>query len=401
VACPPVLTGKDFLASTLAHIDCQAQTLGSHGYLTLTQPGSMASVAMLGLLTLFVGLFGFRLLFGPGLNSGDLVRDLLKVGIVLTLAISWPAWRTLLYDVTLKGPAEIAGRISPPSLPYRGSGGFAARLQNIDTGMIALTVRGTGRNVGALTEDTAPPAGFRGIALEDDTGFASSRLIFLSATIGSLAIVRFAAGLLLALTPLVAGLLLFDATRGLFSGWIRGLALTALGSVGITVVLAAELAVLEPWLQDALRLRELGYATPAAPTELLALTAAFALALLGMLLLLGKVAFQRGWPSLAALPVSVRPSSGVEQSHQQSAPAALLSPAAPSRAFLLSERVAMTVRQEGHARTAHSPGSPDQPSATGAFGEPLIGQGGHARLSGGSRSFHRVSAAAARRDARS
>lgn len=398
MACPPVMTGKDFLAGTLAHVDCQAQTLGSYGYFALAQPGSVASLVMTGLLTLFVGLFGFRLLFGPPPSSGDAVRDLLKVGIVLTLALSWPAWRTLVYDIALQAPAEITGSISPSSLPS--SSGFADRLQNVDTGLIALTVQGTGRNVGELTEDTAPPAGFRGVALEDDTGFATARIIFLSGTIGSLAIVRLAAGLLLALTPLAAGLLLFEATRGLFSGWLKGLVLTVLGSVGITVVLAAEIALLEPWLEDALRVRELGYATPAAPTELLALTAAFALALFGMLILLGRVAFQSGWSSLASIPAFARASSAPARvpeltTHTANPPATV-----PSRAFLLSERVATTVRQEEQVRFL-SAGSPHSMTGTASPGESLARPGSHANDTGGRRSTLRVSAAAARRDARS
>jgi len=400
MACPSVLTGKDFLAGTLTHLDCQAQTLGSYGYAALSQPGSIMSLMMTGLLTLFVGLFGVRLLFGPVPQPGDAVREFLKVGIVLTLALSWPAWRTVVYDLTLKGPAEIAGSIASPSLPYTSGGGFAARLQNIDTGLIALTVRGTGRNTGELTEETAPPAGFRGIALEDDTGFSSARLIFLSATIGSLAVVRLAAGLLLALTPLAAGLLLFEATRGVFSGWLRGLLLTMLGSLGITIVLAAELALLEPLLEDALRLRELGYATPSAPTELLALTAGFALALVGILALLSKVAFQHGWPSINSLS---------HFSHHSFAPnyvsghdgqtTMLLPEPPPSRAFLLSERMALTVRQEERVRVGSSH-LRSTPAGLASDPELQTGPGTHAHDAGGPRSGRRVSAVAARRDAR-
>jgi type IV secretion system protein VirB6 len=102
--------------------------------------------------------------------------------------------------------------------------------------------------------------------------------LFLATTIGSLAALRIAGGLLLALAPLFAGLLLFDLTRGIFSGWLRGLALVALGSLGVTVLLSVQLAVTEPWLADALERRARGDATPTTPTEMLALTLAFAIA---------------------------------------------------------------------------------------------------------------------------
>ena len=402
MSCPQALTGKDFLLSTLAHVDCQAQALGSYGYVALSSPGSAASVGLTALLTLFVALFGIRLLFGPAPDSGDAVREVLKVAIVLTLALSWPAWKTLGYDLVMRGPAEIADSISPATLPYSSDGGFAARLQNIDTGIIAMTVRGTGRNIGALTEETSSSAGFREIALQDDKGLASARLVFLASTIGSLAAIRFTAGLLLALAPLAAGLLLFVATRGLFGGWLRGLVLTMLGSVGITVVLAAEVAVLEPWLQDAIRLRDLGYATPSAPTELLALTAGFALALAGTVLVLARVAFQQGWQTFRAVGQPRLAAAAGEKHFQQAVShSASLSSTPPSRAFLISERVAATVRHEEQSRSPLPHGPVGAVWRAPEGGETQIAAPGRANVAGSSRTVRRVSSAARRRDARS
>ena len=88
--------------------------------------------SLTGLLTLFVALFGYRMLFGqtPGVRDG--VLALVKIGIVLALATSWPAYRTLVYDVALKGPAELAGEIGRPAgLPGAG-GGLVARLDYAD-----------------------------------------------------------------------------------------------------------------------------------------------------------------------------------------------------------------------------------------------------------------------------
>ncbi len=403
MTCPSVVTGQDFLVRLLGHIDCQAQTLGSYGYQQLSAPGSLASLVLLGLLTLFVALFGIRLLFGPAPDVSDAVRDVLKLAIVLTLALSWPAWRTVVYDVVLEGPAEIASAIAAPSLPLNGEGGFAGRLQNIDTGMIALTVQGSGRNIGELTSETSSAAGFREIALEDDSGLAYARLFYLSSTISSLAIVRIAAGLLLALTPLIVGFLLFASASGLFFGWVRGLALTMLGSLGVTIMLAAEIAVLEPWLQDALRLRTLGYATPAAPTELLAMAAGFGIAKFGMLFVLARMAFYVSIPPIIARYASKEPQPSRAPTVQHSfANAMLAGGAAPSRAFQLSERMAVSVRQEDTARLLGSSSmtarggaaerGPDAPAFDARPGNP------HA---GAKRNHRRISAAAKRRDTRS
>ena len=101
MACPAIITGDQFLLRVIGHIDCQAQVLGSYGYQALGQPGSPASTLMAGLLTLFVALFGIRLLFGPPPGARDTVFDVIKIGLVLTLAFSWPAFRTVIHDVVL------------------------------------------------------------------------------------------------------------------------------------------------------------------------------------------------------------------------------------------------------------------------------------------------------------
>lgn len=308
MACPSIITGDQFLLRTLSHIDCQAQLIGSYGYQALGQPGSLASILVTSLLTLFIAFFGIRLLFGPGPAARDVVFDVLKIGIVLTLAFSWPAFRTVFYDVTLKGPAEIASVIQTSS-GNASAGGFADRLQDADNAIVQLTQIGSGRNAAALLEGEGSGSSFRATAIEDDTGFGSARLLYLASIIGSLSLLRIGAGLLLALAPIAAGLYFFSQTRGIFAGWLKGLVFTLAGSIGATIVLSVELAIVEPWLADALQVRGLGYATPAAPTELFTIMLAFAIVQLAMLWLLAKVVFYRGWLTLPNIPAPLRPAS--------------------------------------------------------------------------------------------
>ena len=340
------------------------------------------------------------MLFGPTLSGRDVVGDVLKVGIVLTLALSWPAWRVLVYDLVLKSPAEIAATIASPQLPDP-SRHLSERLQNLDSGIVALTATGPGRNTGELLgADQA--AGFKGIALNDETAFGWARLAFLAGTIAPLAVLRLGAGLLLALTPLLAGLLLFEATRGLFAGWARGLALIMLGSVGITLLLCAELAIVEPWLSDALRVRGLGYATPSAPMELLAMTSAFGLSSLGILLLLGRVAFHRGWRGSFSNAPSL-PARIISTAHSAQPDASMRTAETPqSRAFVLAESVRSTVRREEHRGLAarQFAASGFAPARQGAaVGNPTLIARETALGSSWRRTNQRVSGAARRRDA--
>ena len=350
MACPSVITGDRFLTRSLEHLDCQAQVIGSYGYSALGQPGSLASIIITGLLTLFVALYGLRFLFGPDPSGRDAIYDALKVGIVLTLAFSWPAFRTVIYDLVLYGPSQIYGFVGDASSLGSGAS-LVSRLQAADDALVQIMQIGTGRNSGQLLGDTGAGPVFAGTALQDDSSTGYARLVFLSSTVGSLALLRLLAGLLLALTPVVAGLMLFEASRGIFAGWLRGLVLTMAGSIGLTLVLAVELAIMEPWLADAVRVRLLGYATPFAPLEILATTLAFLLVKFGIIWLLAKVAFNRGWPSMPPLP-SMRPraASGTTAVPQQH-----LAPAyTRSRVERISDSVdrLVTIEQASGARLA-------------------------------------------------
>ena len=210
------LPATSFIGGVIDFVDCQAQAIGSGGYQALAAPGSTLSLLLTGLLTLFVALFGYRMLLGhtPGMRDG--VLALVKVGIVLALALSWPTYRTLVYDIALKGPAELAGEIGSPATLPGANGGLVARLDNADRFLVALAILGPGEipvAQQASQPQAAPPpmAGFDALAL------GGSRMMFLSAAIAALASVRLIAGLMLALGPFFIAFLLFDGTRGLFA----------------------------------------------------------------------------------------------------------------------------------------------------------------------------------------
>lgn len=292
MACPVPTTGNAFLSGILAHIDCQAQTLGSSGYQALANPGSSASLILTALLTLFIAFFGIRMLLGHIPDTSEVVRASLKIGVVLLLASSWSAYRTIAYDGVLRGPAEIVETIGTPAgLPGAG-GGLVARLQAVDDAIVAFIVTGTGRfDLAGAAQPDAPTTPVGRTPVSDDFAFGIARIAYLAGAIGALGLVRLVGGILLALAPLFAGLLLFDATRGLFMGWLRMLVASALAALAVTIVLAVQLSVLEPWLTDVLARRAVRIATPAAPLELLVLTVSFALIQWAMIAAAIRIAF--------------------------------------------------------------------------------------------------------------
>jgi type IV secretion system protein VirB6 len=402
----------------LGTIDCQAQVIGSAGYAALAAPGSSVALALTGMLTLFVAFFGYRMLLGETLGAREGVLAVIKIGVVMTLATSWPTFRTLAYDVVLRGPSELAATIGAPAgLPGSG-GGLIGRLQFVDDQLVELVQLGTGRPdyteivVGAtrplsaeeqvkeqerLRQAQKRP---RWDPAEDAKRVVQARTFFLTGTIAAFAAVRLLAGLLLALGPFFALFLLFENTRGLFEGWIRGLGGAALGGLATSIVLGVELALIEPWLANILVLRRADVATATVPVELVVVTLVFALTLLAVLVATARVAygfrFAPAWQRASARLATVfQPAPAVAPSQRSETFNAADD---RSRALAVAGAVAATQRREANVPVQPSftaSGAPTRQPVVRTTATPTViplGQNSRRRTRG------RVSAGAGRRD---
>lgn len=385
--CPAVATGDFFLSTLLRHIDCQAQTVGTMGYQALSDPASPISLALTGILTIFVAVFGLRLILGGALSLRDGVMAVVKIGVVLLIATSWPAYRTLIYDLVVDGPAEIGALIGRPVGLPASRGELIDRLQATDAAISGLINQGSGRDDTSAAFDTpnlpAPGEPARRYPIRDDSAFGSARVVFLSGAIAAFAVVRLTAGLLLALAPLFAGLLLFDMARGLFIGWARALVFTLLASVATTVVLGVELAMLEPWLAQVLRLRLARVIVPAAPVELMVMCLAFFLTLVGALGVILRLSFMASLPRLPRIGLPAAPAVSLPE------PVVVLTPvedagAAPralgvARAVIAAQRREQQTRNRTLATVVSGAGATVEvtvPAAasSGEFTVPALGQ---------------------------
>lgn len=296
--CDAIPSPESFAPSVLYFLDCQAQLIGAEGYRGLAAPGSTASILLTGMITLLIAFLGYRMLLGhtPTIREG--VLTFVKIGLVLVLATSWPAYQTLIYDIILRAPAELASTIGgATNLPGSG-GGLVGRIDGVDQALKILAIEGVGPvalgpNGQPLMPSVPPPPflGFDSFAL----GFA--RVIFLVSTVASFAVVRIGAALLLALAPLFAVFLLFDGTRGLFEGWLKALLGTALGSLAIAITLGVALAFFEPWLATLLARRAGDLDIMGAPAQLLAAATIFAIALSAVMWLTARVALSLRIPA--------------------------------------------------------------------------------------------------------
>lgn len=350
--CPALASGDAFLGSLLRHIDCQGRALGATGYEALAAPTSPIGVALTSILVIFVALFGMRMALGGGVTLRNAVEAVVKIGIVLTLATSWPAFQVVIYDVVVNGPEQLARAFGfAPEAAV--TTGLIDRLQAADQSIIRLTNLGTGREAFAVLQ---PPGGSgvgsapQRFPISDDPAFGWARVSFVSSSVAALAAVRLVAGVLLALAPLFAAFLLFDIARGLFVSWCRALFFTVVASAATSVLLNVELALLEPWINSAISLRSGQTLTPTAPVELLILCLSFAAALLGSLAILLRMSFmshmsffegQSFWRDRIAENIPSTPPERVNQRDSKSDAEHI-----PSRALLIADSVTAAQRRE-------------------------------------------------------
>jgi type IV secretion system protein VirB6 len=349
--CAPLPAGAGFLQWFLAYLDCQSLMLGSGAYQALSSPGSTLTLVLTGFLTLFVAFFGYRMLLGQGPDVRTGVLAFVKIGIVLALATSWSAYRTLVYDVAVHGPAQLASEIGRPTGLPGADGGLVARLDGADQAFTALAVLGEGIPPVQVDSNQAAPA--LGVPPQPYTAafaLGYARMLFLIGAIAGLGGVRLVIGLLLAVGPFFVAFLLFDNTRSLFEGWIRALAGAALGAVAVSIALGAELALLEPWLTDLLARRSAQEWLPGMPVEVLVATTVFALIILAMLYGAAKIAFAFRFAPLWNA-ATVRISESLRGEERRAAAAAAGATQAPpaetrTRAATVVDAVAATQRRE-------------------------------------------------------
>lgn len=266
------------VARMLADTDCQAFGLVERGYAALSAPGSATATLITAMMVIAVAFFGYRLMLGRGFVFADLTRLVVRIGVVLLLAASWSTVQGVVYDTVARAPTRVAADLitsidAPPPLV-----GIQESLDKIEQASIGWRQRAgiASPLVGG------PPTTAMTLNL--------SAFLLTLTTLGLLVVSRIVLALLLALTPLVAGFLLFDATRGLLEGWLRALIAAALVPLGVLVLGAIEVALVIPILDRMLAEQAGGQFLENSVTPLGLVTIVFSMAIFAALGVLRSIA---------------------------------------------------------------------------------------------------------------
>jgi len=353
-----------YVPAVLGFVDCHARALGEEGYRALGD-GSPVGMAIRGFITIYIAFIGYRMLFGDLPRMREIALAAVRIGAVLALATQWPAYQVLVYNIVVNEPTALAARILPPGgLGGEDVSGLGARIQGtyevLDAVIYPNRSEAAGQQPSAGVKNSLTGAQQkqplrRTLTVEETERLTSAERMLLIATLGGLLSTRIIAAVLLALGPLFIGFFLFDATRGLFVGWVRALVATIVASVGVLATLAIGLALIEPQVASLYRSMADGFSVPALVGEVSVSIGLLAVLVATTLVGTGIAAFglrlpDAVWRSVASL--GDRMGGAVPTLRTESSPILLGSspPEERSRAQLVADAVGALDRREG-ART--------------------------------------------------
>lgn len=239
------LVDAGVIRGVLATVDCQTRAYAQGGYEALTQGSPVFQAALTALLTIYVALVGYRMLFAQGsARLSDAPGIALGIGAILALATSWSTFQALVFDVAERAPVEIAAIASAPWQDGSRSTLAASPIEGLETTYHELSM--TAATYGKVAGVDAKPYASPQAAAAEAVSLASGVLFFSS--VGVISAATLAIGILTAVGPVFIALALLPATRGIFVGWVRALLAAALTPLVGWLLLVLMLAVIEPWL---------------------------------------------------------------------------------------------------------------------------------------------------------
>ena len=263
--------GPSGIAEALRVVDCMSGEAASFAFARLFGTDALLGQALTAALTLYIGFYAIGLLTGrTSLSLSSLTPRMMTLGIALTFATSWVAYQSVIWNLLVGAPDQIASLL----IGTQGSATslFADRLDKIFA-VVAQAAAAT-EAATAGTRDTGS------LASGPDLLWLSALLLLLG-TVGVLLVARIALAAMLALGPIFIICGLFEGSRGLFEGWLKAAVLFALTPLLAVLIGGATIALLSPMLDS---LAAAGGQVPLRLTTTLFLAAAVYCALMGVTL---------------------------------------------------------------------------------------------------------------------
>lgn len=217
------------VAAALRGVDCVAGEGSASAFGRLFASGGSLGTVLTIVLTLFVALFAIALLTGrTNVGVRSLIPRMVTLGLVLTFATSWVAYQAVVWNLAIGTPDYLATILT-------GSDGSATQVfaQKIDVVFQAIQ-EASGGAAAEQSVNFGETGDSGGESEGDFSAFSPEGMMWLGAmlfmlgTVGLLVTTKIALAVLVGLGPIFVVMALFNGTRGLFTGWVKGVVLCAL-----------------------------------------------------------------------------------------------------------------------------------------------------------------------------
>ncbi|WP_231638787.1 type IV secretion system protein [Aurantiacibacter marinus] len=201
------------IGASLRGVDCAANAMAEAAFNRLFTEGGFLGPTLTIILTLFVALLGFALITGrTRIGLASLTPRMVTLVAVVTFATSWFIFQSVFWKLAVLGPDSIATGLM-------GTNGSATTIfaDKLDTVMLSLMQASGGDAMDANTSIFSPP----GLLWSGGT-------MLLLGTVGVLATTKIALAILMGIGPIFIVMALFNGTRGLFIGWLKGVVMMAM-----------------------------------------------------------------------------------------------------------------------------------------------------------------------------
>lgn len=372
-ACHAMPLDAGLIRDILGSVDCNVQAYSAAGYLALTGPGSPLPAALTTMLTIYVVLLGYRMMFAVGSTRlSDTPLIAMKIGVILAVTLNWSVFQTLVFNFDANAPLEIGRLISHPMVgggsrlasdPIRG---IQTAYDELKADAAQLAHKSSQGNDGAPGASNGPVSEADAAAADAAAGLRRAAAALVASTAGVLGMAFIAIGVLTAAGPIFIALFLFEATRGFFVGWIRAIVAAMLTPMVCWIATSLMLVVLAPRIEllaEQRAAQQIGLDTADAASAIVLIFAAAQVALIvgGLLVASGFDLNRRGSSQAPAAAPSPRPefdvqSAGIETRSRAQALASSLRNAPMIHSREIS----------GVAASSSSSGAPGRNEADGA-----------------------------------
>lgn len=330
-------SGPAGISDALQKVDCMAAEATNFSFGRLFGEHGSLQTALTILLTLYIALLAVNLLTGrSALRLSVLTPKMMTMGLVLTFVTSWVAYQSVVWNLAIGGPDQIASLL----VGTKGSATlvFAERLD-----MMFDAITGAAESASAAAAQNAasqPAMAAANASLAAPSSILTfAALLLLLGTVGVLVVCRLALAALLILGPIFIVLALFEGTRGLFEGWLKSVAMFALVPLLTVLIGSGAVLAISPMIAG---LTAAGGEIPLR-TAVSILVASFVYVALMIVVLKVAGSLTRGWRIGKSAPQSSRNDSTVPAQLATAGRSAAPGEASPAAAAALSDRVRTAV----------------------------------------------------------